>query len=102
VSDSDLLDRRSFLLAAAGAADGLAGCSGSGPSGSSQAGTIGNATPTAAAIDCPAATGTRTLWQTAMQRGIVYGSSAATWQLSDPQYRKLFEREPAIRSRSAP
>jgi endo-1,4-beta-xylanase len=29
-------------------------------------------------------------------RGLVYGSSGATWQLSDPSYRRLFEREAAI------
>jgi endo-1,4-beta-xylanase len=31
-----------------------------------------------------------------MDRGLVYGSSAATWQLSDPQYRSLFQREAGI------
>ena len=36
------------------------------------------------------------LWQQAMGRGLVYGSSAATWQLSDGQYRSLFEQEAGI------
>jgi endo-1,4-beta-xylanase len=36
------------------------------------------------------------LWQTAFQKGIVYGSSAATWQLSDSGYRRLFAREATI------
>ena len=31
-----------------------------------------------------------------MRRGLVYGSSTATWQTSDPAYRKLFAREAAI------
>ena len=31
-----------------------------------------------------------------MQNGIVYGSSTATWQVSDAAYRKLFTREAAI------
>jgi endo-1,4-beta-xylanase len=32
----------------------------------------------------------------AAQRGLVYGSSAATWQLSDPEYRKLFAQQAGI------
>jgi endo-1,4-beta-xylanase len=71
----------------------LAGCSSS-ESGGTVAGTT--AATTTAAIDCPAAAEGGTLWQVAMQRGLVYGSSAATWQLSDAEYRKLFERQPAI------
>jgi endo-1,4-beta-xylanase len=94
-SETDLT-RRGFLLAAAGAAAGLAGCSRSGSSGTSQAVPTSGATTTAAALDCPAAADGSALWQTAMRRGLVYGSSAATWQLADAQYRKLFEREPAI------
>jgi hypothetical protein len=82
-------------LAAAGAAAGLSGCSGSESSGTSAAPTA-TAPTTTAEIDCPAAEGGDALWQTAMQRGIVYGSSAATWQLADREYRKLFERHPAI------
>jgi endo-1,4-beta-xylanase len=31
-----------------------------------------------------------------MRRGLVYGSSAATWQISDTEYRRLNERESAI------
>lgn len=36
------------------------------------------------------------LWRQAQRRGIVYGSSTATWQLSDAAYRDLFEREAGI------
>jgi endo-1,4-beta-xylanase len=31
-----------------------------------------------------------------MEGGVVYGSSTATWQISDPGYRRLFAREAAI------
>jgi len=66
------VSRRSVLLGAAG----LAG-----------AGVIGlPATPAAAAPRTP-------LWRTAKQRGIVFGSSTATWQISDPDYAALFARE---------
>jgi endo-1,4-beta-xylanase len=37
-----------------------------------------------------------TLWQQAIGRGLVYGSSTATWQISDRAYRRLFGREAAI------
>ena len=33
------------------------------------------------------------LWRIARRRGLVFGSSAATWQLSDPDYRRLFTRQ---------
>lgn len=35
------------------------------------------------------------LWRTAARRGIVYGSSAATWQL-DPEYAALLRRQAAL------
>lgn len=35
------------------------------------------------------------LWKTAAHRGILYGSSTATWQL-DPGYRKLFRQQAAL------
>lgn len=87
------LTRRSFLLGAAGlAATGLIGC------------TAGRRTVPAAfsaraqpnPIECPAVDADRTLWETAVGSGLVYGSSAATWQLEDPAYRRLFSRETAI------
>ena len=44
----------------------------------------------ASASDSPA------LWRTAFGRGLVYGSSTATWQISDLAYRDLYAREAAI------
>lgn len=91
MSRSRSVTRRSFLCAAAGAAAaGLVGCSES------------HRTRTAAPepVVCPAlgrGDGSRVpLWETALERGIVYGSSTATWQLSDAAYRRLFAREAAI------
>jgi endo-1,4-beta-xylanase len=89
--------RRSFLFGAAGAAAaGLIGCSESNDPESSAAG--GGSSPSPP--DCGAledAAGARVpLWETAFERGIVYGSSTATWQLSDAGYRRLFAREAAI------
>jgi endo-1,4-beta-xylanase len=83
-----VLTRRSFLTAAAGAAaTGLAGCG------------AAKSKAAKAALDCVAAKAggaNGPLWRTAARRGIVYGSSAATWQLSDTPYAKLFDREAAI------
>jgi endo-1,4-beta-xylanase len=36
------------------------------------------------------------LWRIARRRGLVYGSSTATWQISDAEYRKLFASEAGI------
>lgn len=36
------------------------------------------------------------LWRTAANQGILYGSSTATWQISDPEYRSLVRREAAV------
>lgn len=36
------------------------------------------------------------LWQTALHRGVLYGSSAATWQLSDKAYANLHARQAAV------
>lgn len=86
--------RRSFIVGAAAA--GLVGCTKS-DDGSAQTGP-GTANPTPA--DCPAidASGNSRapLWETAFQSGILYGSSSATWQLSDPSYRRLFAREAGV------
>jgi endo-1,4-beta-xylanase len=74
-------------MAIGGAAAGLAGCGRS------------NAKVAKAVLDCAAAKAGGSeapLWQIAARHGIVYGSSAATWQLSDRQYAKLFDREAAI------
>src|SRR5215217_317487 len=45
---------------------------------------------------CEAAGTSNALWATAIRRGLVYGSSAATWQLADKEYRKLYARESSI------
>ena len=85
------MDRRSFLAGGAGAlAAGLIGCSRS----------TSSPGPRVVEVECPGAESSEgprvPLWQTAFQNGIVYGSSAATWQLSDAGYRKLFAREATI------
>ncbi|MBA3415633.1 MAG: endo-1,4-beta-xylanase, partial [Chloroflexia bacterium] len=36
------------------------------------------------------------LWRTAADRGLVYGTSAATWQLEDAEYARLVDHEAAI------
>jgi endo-1,4-beta-xylanase len=57
------------------------------------------ALPSASSIStsaCPPAGANAPLWEVAARRGLAYGSSAATWQLSDPQYRKLYERESGV------
>jgi endo-1,4-beta-xylanase len=77
------LTRRSALLGAAGVtAAGLIG--GPGIAAAYQA------TPQATPISRVP------LWQTAWQHGIVFGTSAATWQLEDPDYAQLVEHEAAI------
>jgi endo-1,4-beta-xylanase len=50
----------------------------------------------AAALAACAAVPTPRLWATAWRRGVVYGSSAATWQLADADYAGLFRDEAAI------
>jgi len=79
------LSRRSTLLGAAGvAAANLVGGPGIAAAFKYQA------TPRATPISRVP------LWQTAWQRGIVFGTSAATWQLEDPDYAQLVEHEAAI------
>jgi len=74
--------RRSVLLGAGTAAVGLAG----GPRSASAQ----DATPQASPIS------RAPLWQTAWENGIVYGTSAATWQLDDADYSALVDHEAAI------
>src|SRR3712207_4308039 len=38
----------------------------------------------------------RPLWRAAGRRGILYGSSTATWQISDPEYADVFKRHAAL------
>ena len=83
MSDDHRLTRRSALLSAAGIA---------------AADLVGHRKYAAASQATPQATPiSRTpLWQTAWERGIVFGTSAATWQLEDPDYAQLVDHEAAI------
>ncbi|HEY2802657.1 MAG TPA: endo-1,4-beta-xylanase [Actinomycetota bacterium] len=74
------LTRRAFLLGGAGA---VAGAIVAPVAGASER-------LSASASDSPA------LWRTAFGRGLVYGSSTATWQISDLAYRELYAREAGI------
>ncbi|HEX3300266.1 MAG TPA: endo-1,4-beta-xylanase [Actinomycetota bacterium] len=97
------ITRRGFLLAAAGSATAvLAACTRS-----TDDGTSSSAGPALAQavlpsvspgpVDCLTdADASAPLWKQALTNGLVYGSSAATWQLSDAQYRSLFEQEAGI------
>jgi endo-1,4-beta-xylanase len=101
-----LLTRRTFLRgAAAAAALGLIGCSRSGGRGPSTPTPTGTAAPAGSISSTPspsecetvdAAEASAPLWRTAFRRGLVYGSSTATWQISDAAYAKLLAREAAI------
>src|SRR5688572_25198715 len=92
------LTRRS-LLAGAGAtvALALAGCTTERTARSPSPAT--SASSRAAPVVEPTACGTSsrsTLWGSAIANGVVFGSSAATWQIEDREYRRLYERESAI------
>jgi endo-1,4-beta-xylanase len=81
------LTRRSVLLGGAAAVGTLAG---GGIATAARTLTRGAADFTAAAVGDP-------LWQQAYAKGIVYGSSTATWQFEpDPDYSALFQREAGI------
>lgn len=97
------LTRRGFLLTAAGSAAAmLAACTRGGDEASSTAApTLAQAVlpsmspiPVDCLSDDPGST--TPLWKQALGRGLVYGSSAATWQLSDRAYRSLFESQAGI------
>jgi endo-1,4-beta-xylanase len=79
MSQAPKLSRRSVLLGAAGLA---------------AAGVVGAAGPAAGAAATGA--GRPPLWKLARRNGIAYGSSTATWQLSDEPYARLFAREAGI------
>ena len=81
--DDGLITRRSVLLGAAGLI------------GSSAADLIVAKAP-AAAGELPLGDARVPLWRIARRRGLVFGSSAATWQLADAQYRELFAAEAGI------
>ena len=90
------MGRRSFLAGAAGLAIGVVACTGGreGPDAGAPSGSAPSLAATADA-DCAASDGP-SLWRTAWDRGLVYGSSAATWQLADAAYRRVFTREAAV------
>jgi endo-1,4-beta-xylanase len=101
LNDQQVLTRRSFLLGVAGAAAaGLVACSGGAAPRRFTPPPTGTSAPGPSPLDCAAldaaADPPLPLWKSAMQRGIVYGSSTATWQISDTSYRALYEREAAI------
>ena len=75
-----LLSRRSVLLGAAGTA---------------AAGVVGSTAPTVADTG-PAAPPDTPLWREAWRNGIVFGSSTATWQISDKEYARVFDHEAAM------
>jgi endo-1,4-beta-xylanase len=81
VPETRRITRRS-LLSGAGLAVGAAGLGGA-----------GSLLPTAGAV--VPSTGRPPLWQTAASKGLVFGSSVATWQL-DGSYPKLHAREAAL------
>jgi endo-1,4-beta-xylanase len=92
------VSRRSFLVGAGAVSAGLAACS-------KTAGVKSSApTPRSSttAGDCPASEGAggphSPLWETADRQGILYGSTTATWQISDAAYSRLYGREAAILS----
>jgi endo-1,4-beta-xylanase len=82
MSDDHRPTRRSVLLGAGVATAGLVG--GPRKTAASQATPQANPLPRVP------------LWQAAWQRGIIFGTSAATWQLEDPDYAQLLDREAAI------
>lgn len=94
------MTRRGFLLTAAGSAAAvLAACTrspGSATSSSAAPALAQAVLPsmTPASVDCLTDAGpSAALWKQGLARGLVYGSSAATWQLADARYRSLFEQE---------
>jgi endo-1,4-beta-xylanase len=101
--DTELTRRRFLISAAAGSVGAMLGaCTRSGSETTTTAApTVPQAVPPSvspAPVDCLAnETGSAMpLWQQSLSRGLVYGSSAATWQLSDAQYRSLYEAQAGI------
>src|SRR4051794_24463604 len=89
-----MVSRRGFLVGMAALAAGLGGCSSS-SSGASSGGSV-SAPASLPPVDCSSADAGSALWQVAARNGVLYGSSTATWQISDARYRRLYEREAAI------
>jgi endo-1,4-beta-xylanase len=85
MSNGRAVTRRSVLIGGGLAAAGVAGLA----TATSAHGASGRAA-SASAAQVP-------LWQQAMSRGLVYGSSTATWQVEpDPDYSALFQSEAGI------
>ena len=94
MSPDRVITRRSLLAGAAGAAVGLIGCTS--PTRTIAPTPTGSPEPVTP-VECADTGDARpALWEIAFERGLLYGSSAATWQLSDPEYRALFAREAAM------
>jgi endo-1,4-beta-xylanase len=87
--DPTSVTRRAFLLGASALL--AAACTRSGDRGQRP-----TSSSPVALVDCASAETSHALWATAIGNGLVYGSSAATWQLDDAEYRKLFARQAAI------
>ena len=81
--DDELITRRSVFLGAAGLI------------GAAATGLIGARAP-AAADEVPVGDARVPLWRIARRRGLAFGSSTATWQLEDAQYRELFAAEAGL------
>ncbi|MER7892088.1 endo-1,4-beta-xylanase [Micromonospora sp. NPDC094482] len=86
MSDVHPVSRRSLLLGAAGLATagalGVPRAAGAAPAGSGPLGTAGAQRPP--------------LWKLARPNGLAFGTSAATWQLTDTPYRQLVSREAGL------
>ena len=82
------LDRRHFLTGAGAA--GLATATGFVPWSAEAAVGAGGAAERRLGLRVPP------LWSAADRHGLVYGSSTATWQLSDKAYARLFARHAAL------
>lgn len=66
-----------------------------GAAGTAVAGVVGAPSAADAATRWPPVLGDP-LWRKAWHNGIVFGSSTATWQISDREYARVFEREAAM------
>jgi len=83
------LDRRHFLTGAGAA--GLVTATGLVPWSAAEA-----AVPSAGSAERRLGLRVPPLWSAADRHGLVYGSSTATWQISDKAYAKLFARHAAL------
>ncbi len=84
------LTRRSAFIGSAGAAAAGLAARPLSTLGAQAAPVAGGASPVAADVSAVP------LWRIAADRGLVFGTSTATWQLEDEEYAALVEREAAI------